>query len=39
MQPDMLSGNQGIIGTTGPLLPHTSIDPIQELLLSVCGLA
>jgi hypothetical protein len=23
---------------TGPLLPHTGIDPIQELLFSVCGL-
>jgi hypothetical protein len=39
MQPDLLSRNQGIIGTTGSLLPHTGIDLIQELLLSVHGLA
>jgi hypothetical protein len=39
MQPDLLSRNQGITNTTGPSPPQTEIDPIQELLLSVCGLA
>jgi hypothetical protein len=38
-QPDLQSRNQGITGTTGPSLPHTSIDPIQELLFSVRDLA
>jgi hypothetical protein len=38
MQPDLLSENFGITGMKGPLLPHTGIDPIQELLSSVHSL-